>query len=50
MAIAFMVVGASVGVFFPVEANFIMRFIIVALGAAIGLGVGRLVGLAPFRR
>ena len=45
IAIGFMVVGACIGVFYAVDANFIMRFIIIALGAAAGLGIGRLVGL-----
>ena len=43
IAIGFMVVGACIGVFYAVDANFIMRFIIIALGAAVGLGVGLLV-------
>jgi hypothetical protein len=46
LAIAMMVVGASVGVFLAVDQTFLLRFIIIALGAAIGLGVGRLIGTA----
>ena len=45
-----MVVGACIGVFYAVDANFIMRFIIIALGAAVGLGIGRLIGLLVARR
>ena len=50
IAIGFMVVGACIGVFYAVDANFIMRFIIIALGAAVGLGIGRLIGLLVARR
>lgn len=44
VAIAMMVVGASIGVFLAVDQTFVLRFIIIALGAAIGLGLGRLIG------
>ena len=45
LAVAFMVVGASVGVFLAVDQSFILRIIVIALGAVIGLGVGRQIGL-----
>ncbi len=47
---AFMVVGASVGVFLAVEQNFVLRIIIIALGAIAGLGIGRQIGLVIERR
>jgi hypothetical protein len=50
LAVAFMVVGASVGVFLAVEQSTILRVIIIALGALIGLGVGRQIGLMIERR
>lgn len=50
LAIAFMVVGAAIGVFLAVEQNFVLRAIIIALGAAIGLGVGRVIGKLVDRR
>ena len=40
-----MVVGASVRVFLAVDQSFILRIIVIALGAVIGLGVGRQIGL-----
>ncbi len=43
VTIALMVVGASIGVFLAVGANAIVAFILVALGAAAGLLIGRLV-------
>ena len=50
LAIAFMVVGASVGVFLAVDQSLVLRFIIIALGAAVGLLVGWLVGAMVKRR
>lgn len=50
VAVAFMVVGASVGVFLAVEQSFILRAIIIALGGLIGLGVGRQIGLMIERK
>jgi hypothetical protein len=50
LAVAFMVVGASVGVFLAVEQNFVLRIIIIALGAIAGLGIGRQIGLVIERR
>ena len=38
IAIGGMVVGACIGVFYAVDANFIMHFIIIALGLGIGQG------------
>lgn len=45
VTIALMVVGASIGVIFAVGANVVLGIILVALGAAVGLLIGRL--LAP---
>ena len=45
-----MVVGASIGVFLTVEQSAILRITIIALGALVGLGVGREVGLVIERR
>lgn len=50
VAVAFMVVGASAGVFLAVEQSFILRVIIIALGGLIGLGVGRQIGLMIERK
>ncbi|MNL74126.1 hypothetical protein D3C87_1996970 [compost metagenome] len=50
LAVAFTVVGASVGVFLAVEQNFVLRIIIIALGAIAGLGIGRQIGLVIERR
>jgi len=50
LAIAFMVVGASVGVFLAVDQSLVLRFIVIALGAAVGLLVGRLVAALIKRR
>ena len=50
MAVAVMVVGASVGVFLAVDQSFSLRIIVIALGALIGLGVGRQIGLTIERK
>lgn len=50
LAVAFMVVGASVGVFLAVEQSTILRVIVIALGALVGLGVGRHIGLIIERK
>ena len=50
MAVAVMVVGASVGVFLAADQSFILRIIVIALGALIGLGVGRQIGLIIERK
>jgi hypothetical protein len=50
LAAVFMVVGASIGVFLAVEQSAILRITIIALGALVGLGVGREVGLVIERR
>ena len=50
LAVAFTVVGASVGVFLAVDQSFILRIIVIALGAAVGFGFGRLIGLMIERR
>lgn len=50
VAVAFMVVGASAGVFLAVEQSFILRVIIIALGGLIGLAVGRQIGLMIERK
>jgi hypothetical protein len=50
LAAVFMVVGASIGVFLTVEQSAILRITIIALGALVGLGVGREVGLVIERR
>lgn len=50
LAVTFMVVGASAGVFLAVEQSTILRVIVIALGSLIGLGVGRQIGLMIERR
>ena len=49
-ALVGMMIGACVGVFMAVDTNFVMRFLIIAAGAAIGFGLGRVVGGMVARR
>ena len=50
VTIALVVVGASAGVIFAAGSNFVLGLIVVALGAAIGLLIGRLLAPAIDRR
>src|SRR5688572_11346500 len=43
-------IGGCIGVFFAVEANFVMQFLVIAVGALIGFGVGRVIGTMVTRR
>ena len=49
-AIVGLVIGGCIGVFFAVEADFLMRFVIIAVAAAIGFALARVIGAMVTRR